>query len=170
MDTAEPRSQAASSVDWSADEIDAAIGRKQRRRWPWLLLALVVFGAVAIGLTTRGSLPAEDEAVTDVVNTAEVVTADLVEVDTFDGTLGRVSEEPIVSLNPGVLTFVAEAGDVIDNGDVMYRVEGDPVVLLDGPAPPYRDLALASGSSAVMALSLIHISEPTRLLVQSRMP
>jgi len=153
MDTAAPETQPAAGSGWSAEEIDAAIGRKRRRRWPWLLLGAVVFAAIAIGLTTRGSPPAEDE-VADKVNTAEVVTADLVEIDTFSGTLGRVSEDPITSLNPGVLTFVAEAGDVLQNGDVMYRVEGDPVVLLDGAAPPYRDLALASGSSAVTAGSV----------------
>ncbi len=144
MDT-EPKSEVAASTTWSAAEIDAAIGRKQRRRWPWLLLSVVVFGAVAIGLTTRGS-STDDEVVPEAVNTAEVVTADLVEVDTLDGTLGRVAEDPISSLNPGVLTFVASAGDVIENGDVLYRVEGDPVVLLAGEAPPYRDIGLASGS------------------------
>jgi len=150
MDEIEP-SPAKASTSWSAAEIDAAIGRKQRRRWPWLMLALVAFAAVAIGLTTRGSSPADDELVADVVNTAEVVTTDLVEVDTLDGTLGRVAEDPISSLSAGILTFVAAAGDVIDNGDVLYRVEGDPIVLLTGEAPPYRDMALASGTSSVTA-------------------
>ncbi|NND01512.1 MAG: hypothetical protein HKN91_01875 [Acidimicrobiia bacterium] len=136
--------------DWSEDDVNAAIGRDTQRRWPWVLLGVVVFAAVALGLTTRGSDPSPAEpSSAATVNTAEVVTADLVEVDTFGGTLGRVPEDPIVTLRSGVLTFVAGAGDVIDNGDVMYRVEGDPVILMAGEAPPYRDLALASGTSTV---------------------
>jgi len=114
-------------------------------------VGLLIFVAVAIGLTTRANTPADDEVLPAAVNTAEVVTADLVEVDTLDGTLGRVAEDPISTLQPGVLTFVAAPGDVIGNGDVLYRVEGDPVVLLTGAAPPYRDLALASGTSNVPA-------------------
>lgn len=136
---------------WSDADIEAAIGRRRRRRWPWLVLGAIVFGAVAIGLTTRSADAPEEEPVADAVNTAEVVVTDLVEVDTFDGTLGRVAEDPITSLSPGILTFVAAAGEVLDNGDVMYRVDGDPVVLLSGEAPPYRDIALASGTSTVMA-------------------
>lgn len=151
MDGTEPKSAPVASTSWSAAEIDAAIGRKPRRRWPWLLAGAVVFGAVAVGLTTRGASPADDEAAGDVVNTAEVVTADLVEVDTLDGTLGRVAADPISSLKSGILTYVAAAGDVVANGEVLYRVDGDPVVLLAGEAPPYRDMALTSGSSSVVA-------------------
>lgn len=149
MDVTDKPTESAADSGWSGDDIDAAIGRRSRRRWPWVLLGVVVFGAVALGLTTRSSDQTPAEPTADTFNTAEVVTADLVEVDTFDGTLGRVAEDPIVTLNPGVLTFVAAAGEVIDSGDVMYRVEGDPVVLLAGVAPPYRDMALASGASTV---------------------
>ncbi len=151
MDVRDRAPEQAADSGWSAAEIDAAIGRRTRRRWPWIVVGVVVVGAVAFGLTTRNSDNAEPEPLADQVNTAEVVTTDLVEVDTFDGTLGRVAEDPIISLNPGILTFVTAAGEVIDNGDVMYRVEGDPVVLLTGEAPPYRDIALTSGTSTASA-------------------
>lgn len=134
---------------WTAAEIDAAIGKKRRPLWPWVLLAVIVSVAAGFGLASLGGDSADDETGPEPVNTAEVVIADLTEVETFDGTLGRVAEDPITSLNPGVLTFVAAAGEVIDNGDVMYRIDGDPVVLLRGAAPAYRDLALASGARPV---------------------
>jgi len=135
--------------DTITEAVASAIGRHRRRRWPWILLLAVVFAVAAIGLTTRRSSPSEDEAAVGPVNTAEALVVDLVEIDTLDGTLGRVAEDPVSSVLAGVLTYVADAGDVLGNGDVMYRVEGDPVVLLTGTAPPYRDLGLASGSIGV---------------------
>jgi peptidoglycan hydrolase-like protein with peptidoglycan-binding domain len=135
----------------SAADFEAEIGRRPRRRWPWIVLGAIVFAAIAVGLMTRSATEPVDDAVADVVNTAESVTTDLVEIETFDGTLGRVAADPIQTLNSGVLTFVASAGDVVDNGEVLYRVEGDPVVLLTGEFPPYRDLGFASGATGVIA-------------------
>jgi peptidoglycan hydrolase-like protein with peptidoglycan-binding domain len=144
-------SQEATTGSWSAADFGAEIGRKPRRRWPWIALGVVVFATIALGLMTRSSTPAVDAEPADVVNTAETVTTDLIEIETLDGTLGRVAADPIQTLSSGVLTYVAPAGDVVDNGEVLFRVEGDPVVLLTGDFPPYRDIGLTSGDTGVIA-------------------
>ncbi len=149
--TKDMESQEVNSGSWSTADFGAEVGSKPRRRWPWIVLGAVVFVAVALGLLTRSSSPAVDDEVATVANTAEAVAADLVEIETLDGTLGRVAADPIQTLNSGVLTFVAAAGDVVDNGEVLYRVEGDPVVLLTGDFPPYRDIGLTSGDTGVIA-------------------
>jgi peptidoglycan hydrolase-like protein with peptidoglycan-binding domain len=40
----------------------------------------------------------------------------------------------------GVITDVVAAGDTITQGDVLYRVNGDPVVVMYGEIPAYRTL------------------------------
>ena len=134
------------SVVADSPEVDPASAPPQRKRWPWLagLAVLAIVAAVVAMQMSRSDVP-EVEPVA--LNTAEVVIADLVEVDTLDGTLGRVEEEPIPAAGPGVVTYLPAEGDVIDNGDVLYRIEADPAILLRGPAPAYRDIGLASGES-----------------------
>src|SRR5262249_11517798 len=46
----------------------------------------------------------------------------------------------------GTATALPAVGDVIRQGQVLYRVDGRPVILLYGSTPAYR--ALAEGSSA----------------------
>ncbi len=149
--TKDMETREATSGSWSAADFEAEIGRRRRRRWPWIVLAAIVFAAIALGLTTRSTTPAADDDVAVAVSTAEAVTTDLTEIETLDGTLGRVAADPIQTLKSGVLTYVAAAGEVVDNGEVLYRVEGDPVVLLAGEFPPYRDMGLTSGDTGVIA-------------------
>ena len=40
----------------------------------------------------------------------------------------------------GIYTKLPDAGDKVDCGDVFYRVDDDPVLLLCGTVPAYRDL------------------------------
>ncbi len=149
--TEDMETREATSGTWSAADFEAEIGRRRRRRWPWIVLGVIVFAAIALGLMTRSSSPATEDETADVVNTAEVVTTDLTEIETLDGTLGRVAADPIQTLKSGVLTFAAAAGDVVENGEVLYRIEGDPVVLLTGDFPPYRNIGLTAGDRGVFA-------------------
>jgi peptidoglycan hydrolase-like protein with peptidoglycan-binding domain len=43
----------------------------------------------------------------------------------------------------GTITWVAEPGTVIEQGDILYRVDDQPVVVLYGEEPAYRSLAIA---------------------------
>jgi len=62
------------------------------------------------------------------------------------GTLGYAGEYTVLSQAQGTITWLPELGQVIDDGQVLYRVDERPVVLLYGSTPAYR--ALAAGARA----------------------
>jgi hypothetical protein len=62
------------------------------------------------------------------------------------GTLGYSAEPngspyPIVNQASGHLTALPTVGQVIPQGQVLYRVDNHPVVLLDGATPAYRSIS-----------------------------
>jgi peptidoglycan hydrolase-like protein with peptidoglycan-binding domain len=65
---------------------------------------------------------------------------DLEEVTTLDGTLGFPEGDPITSRLRGTITDVAESGTVVAEGDVLFTVDGEPVVFLQGTLPAYREI------------------------------
>jgi len=76
---------------------DAEPSKSQRRTWIWIVLVgifviAVVFAAVVL-LGENGS-PSE-AAETDPLNFAEVVITDLIQEETFDGTLGSIEDDPV---------------------------------------------------------------------------
>ncbi len=143
--------------DTHAEGDDAEQGPTDRRlRLPgrrWLIggaLAAVALVA-AVAFTADGNGGGDPEEVAGPINTAEVVLTDLVQQVAFDGTLGTVAGDPIVSSAAGVVTDVAPAGSTVSEADVLYRVDNEPTVLLYGETPAYRDLALGSEVMTVAA-------------------
>jgi peptidoglycan hydrolase-like protein with peptidoglycan-binding domain len=58
------------------------------------------------------------------------------------GTLGYDGTYPILNqLPPGILTATAAQGSVVDRGGILYRLANQPVRLLLGGTPAYRDFA-----------------------------
>ena len=51
-----------------------------------------------------------------------------------------VDSMSLIGQRSGVITDVVEPGDTIEQGDVLYRVDGEPVVVLYGDTPAYRTL------------------------------
>ena len=76
-------------------------------------------------------------------------------VETLDGTLGFDEGDPIGSGMAGTLTWVTPAGTVVSEGDVLYRVEGKPVVLLQGDLPAWQSMGLEEVTLAVKAMGTI---------------
>jgi multidrug efflux system membrane fusion protein len=56
------------------------------------------------------------------------------------------------SADPVTLTSAARPGSVVGRGGVLYRVDGEPVVLMYGPTPAYRDLAAGAEGRDVLQL------------------
>jgi peptidoglycan hydrolase-like protein with peptidoglycan-binding domain len=73
-------------------------------------------------------------------NFADVVRTDLAEIESYDGTLGTEDGDPVASPIPGTVTSTAEVGTMVEQGDVFLTVDNEPVVLLYGDLPAYRDL------------------------------
>lgn len=59
----------------------------------------------------------------------------------FNGTLGYAGSYPVFAHAHGTLTWLPKVGQVVRQGQVLYRVNATPVVLLYGSTPAYRTLA-----------------------------
>ena len=78
-------------------------------------------------------------------NTVKVEQGELSAMVSLDGTLtyrARSDGSPYSVINQarGIYTKLPEDGDKVDCGDVLYRVDDEPVLLLCGTVPAYRDL------------------------------
>ena len=76
--------------------------------------------------------------------TATVQTRDLVERETFDGSLGYDDERVLSGLASGTLTWIADEGSILRRGAVLYELNERPTVLMLGEVPVYR--VLSSGA------------------------
>jgi hypothetical protein len=73
----------------------------------------------------------------------------------FNGTLGYAGSYTVLGLTRGTVTWLPKAGHVVLQGQVLYRVDEAPVVLLDGATPAYR--ALAEGATGTDVAQLNHV-------------
>jgi peptidoglycan hydrolase-like protein with peptidoglycan-binding domain len=130
--------------------------RRRRRGLVWLALAGAVVAATGVGawlwVSNASTEPAP--ATGGPVATAQVTRATLTATETWDGTLGRgspftvaaqgagsSSESGSASSSPSTVTRMVEQGATVGRGDELYRVNEQPVTLLLGAIPMYRDLA-----------------------------
>jgi peptidoglycan hydrolase-like protein with peptidoglycan-binding domain len=125
------------------EEAAAPAGSNRRRRWPWLVALVVVLGASgAWWLFAANGNEDESASGNGVLTFEEVVRTDMQQVETLDGTLGFEAGDPVVSLLPGTITETPEAGEILTEGDVLFRVDDQPVVLLYGERPAWQTMAL----------------------------
>lgn len=123
-------------------------------RWRWAILSAIVVAAAAAGwwLLTQNDSGTDLATSATVLRTAEVVRTDLVQTDTVDGTFGRVAGDPVFTRLAGTLTSSAEKGTTLEQGDVLFTVNEQPVVLLYGDIPAYRPLDDDVAGSDVLQL------------------
>jgi hypothetical protein len=69
----------------------------------------------------------------------------------FNGTLGYAGSYTVLAQAQGTVTWLPKVGRVIHDGQVLYRVDEAPVVLLYGPIPAYRPLAEGATAAADVA-------------------
>lgn len=120
-----------------------------KKRLPIILIVgvtvVVVVGAMALAAIVAGSDDGSTSTVTaptqpHQVNTAVVATKDFVEDTEVSGTLGFGAIEALPNLASGIVTWLPEPGSVVGFGDVLYEVDGRPVLLFEGDTPMYRTL------------------------------
>lgn len=114
----------------------------RRRRWwiPTLILILLAGPATWWYLTQSGEQEAADTTVGVELDFAEVVLTDLVENSEYEGTLGRLAGDPVSVRAEGTVTALPEAGTTLEQGDVVAWVDNQPVVLLYGELPMWREM------------------------------
>ena len=70
-----------------------------------------------------------------------------------DGTLGYSGSYSVVNRASGTLTSLPSTGHIVRQGQVLYRVDASPVVLLYGSTPAYRDLTEGESGPDVRSLN-----------------
>jgi peptidoglycan hydrolase-like protein with peptidoglycan-binding domain len=115
------------------------------RRKTWVpvgaAVVIAVIGGVVVTSSANQTTPAAQEPP---ASTVKVAKGRLFSMVSLDGTLtyrARPDGSPYLAINQagGTYTKLPDAGDKIDCGDVFYRVDDDPVLLLCGTVPAFRD-------------------------------
>ena len=117
-------------------------------RKTWVLAGAAVLVAVAVTggvMATSAARQATLVAQEPPPNTAQVVKGKLSATVFLYGTLtyqARSDGSPYSVINQarGTYTKLPDAGDQVDCGHLLYRVDDHPVLLLCGAVPAYRDL------------------------------
>jgi hypothetical protein len=131
------------------------------KRPTWAPAAAAVLVAVAATggvVAISGGEQATSAALKEPANTGKVERGKLSAMVSLDGTLtyrARSDGSPYSAINQasGTYTELPDAGDKLDCGDVLYRVDDDPVLLLCGAVPAYRDLHMGDEGNDVRQLN-----------------
>jgi hypothetical protein len=124
-----------------------ATGSRGRRRGRWVALgivAVVVAGAVPAwraGVFAPAVSSGSGQQGAPALATAAVTRQDLSATTPVTATLGYAGSYPVRGQGGGTLTWLPPAGQVIRQGQVLYKTgNGSPVVLLYGRVPAWRTL------------------------------
>jgi hypothetical protein len=130
-----------------AQVLAAAGAGPSRRRGRWVALGVVVVvaaGAVAAsrtGVLSPAASPGAGQQGAPPPASATVQRQDLSSVTSVNATLGYAGSYRVSGHGSGTLTWLPAAGQLIRQGQVLYRTDnGDPVVLLYGSVPAWRTL------------------------------
>jgi hypothetical protein len=85
----------------------------------------------------------------DPTSLATVMRQDLSDQTEVSATLGYAGSYTVVSGSSGTFTELPALGQVVSQGQVLYRVDNSPVVLLNGATPAYRSLSEGASASDV---------------------
>ena len=127
--------------------------RRRRKAVAWSVAVVVLAGGGAAAWLARpagghgGSAGVSDNGypVSQKTVTRQTLTSQI----PVDGTLGYAGSYTVVNQAQGIYTSLPGAGQVIRDGQVLYRVGGNPVILLYGSVPAYRSLAEGQDASSV---------------------
>ncbi len=117
---------------------------RRRRRRIAAAVALLAAVAVLAGLVagTGSSTPtASGNSASAPSGATTVQRRDLVQTDTESGTLSYASPQTVYDRLSGTITWLPKVGQVIKPGQALFKVNGEPVTLMDGTTPAYRDLS-----------------------------
>ena len=135
----------------------AAGGRPHRRRWQVAVGAVVVVAVAAtvagVLYSSGGSGPGGSRGggASPVLGT--VTQGTLTSQTAVGATLGYAGSYSVINQAQGTYTAVPAAGRVAGQGQVLYRVDGAPVVLLYGRVPAYRSLSAGMTGADVRQLN-----------------
>jgi Putative peptidoglycan binding domain len=130
--------------------------------------AVVATGVVIAGVTgafgTAGAPGGGTSANRDGTSTAAVTRRSLASQTQVAATLGDSGTYPVVNQASGMVTALPAVGEIVAQGQVLYRVSGSPVVLMYGQVPAYRSLSEGMSGPDVTELNadLVKLGYATR--------
>jgi hypothetical protein len=138
--------------------VDAPLLRRGRRRWVAVAVVLVLIAAGALvlvaGVFDGGGGGHGSGGNGSATSLATVQRRTLSQTTQFNGTLGYAGSYTVLGRSRGTVTWLPRSGQVIHQGQVLYRVDEAPVLLLYGAVPAYR--ALAEGATGADVAQLNH--------------
>lgn len=105
-----------------------------------LALGAAALCGAAVTVALRGT-PAPAAPSAPPVGTATVERTDLTDTVLTQGTLGYAQSPPVINQLPGIYTDVLAPGSIVQPGQVLDRVDDQPVVLMIGTVPAWRPFA-----------------------------
>ena len=131
-----------------------------------VVLASAVLANAGLSL---GQSPEERPAPTPAA-TATIMRTDIVLTDEIDGVLGFGDASPLPNHSQGTVTWLPEPGSTIGFGEVLFKLDERPVLLLEGETPAYRTLKIGIGDGRDVlqleqALTAAGVADETTLTV-----
>ena len=123
--------------------LGAIAGGKRRRRVGAALALLAVIAVIVVVVLDNSSSPSPNAAAnaSQATGAATVERRNLTETDTEAGTLSYDDPQTVYNRLGGTITWLPQLGQKIKPGGTLYKVDGEPVTLMDGGTPAYRTLA-----------------------------
>ena len=75
------------------------------------------------------------------------------------GTLGYAGDYTVLGHAQGTVTWLPDVGQVIREGQVLYRVDENPVLLLYGSTPAYRSMAAGARATDVTGADVRQLND-----------
>ncbi|MEP7055437.1 MAG: peptidoglycan-binding protein [Actinomycetota bacterium] len=114
---------------------------KRRAAVVTVAMTVVALGAAGFAYTTRDDSPAAaNTAPKQQGKTAKVTRQDLVQTESYDGTLGYAEARTVTAGRAGTVTGLASEGTTVNRGGALYALDESAVRLMYGAVPAYRNL------------------------------
>jgi peptidoglycan hydrolase-like protein with peptidoglycan-binding domain len=135
-------------------EPEPAEPRRRRRGLVWLALGGAVIAAAGVGawrwVSNTSAEPAP--ATAGPVATATVERGTISAIESWEGTLDHGRPITVTSSGEGTITRLVDQGVTVALGDELFRVNEQPVNLLYGVVPMFRDLGPGDSGADVEQL------------------
>jgi Putative peptidoglycan binding domain len=121
--------------------------RLPRRVGAGVALVISITAIIAIVLAVQSPSPTSGASGGSQASGATTVQRrDLVQTDTQAGTLSYAKPQTVYNRLSGTITWLPAVGQRVDQGQALYKVSGQPVILMHGTTPAYRDLSGADSA------------------------
>jgi hypothetical protein len=115
---------------------------RHRRRWVLAsaLGAVLIAGGAAAWLWAANARTEVPPSMAGPVATAVIERGAISATEVWDGTLGYGAPFTVTAGTEGVVTRLADQDEAVRRGSELFRINEQPVILLYGAVPMYRDL------------------------------